>query len=452
MTGVQTCALPISSLPSWSPNGKWLLFESERTGKKNIYKIEAPDGVKEGEQISFFAELEVDIQKERMKIFEESWNSINKYFYDPKFHGIDWAKIKDKYQKVAENAQTDLELNGVIQRMLGELKASHLGISGPDKKNRVSTGYLGCSFSEVPDFNVLKVEEVLKGGPADKAWIRKGDYVFQIHETITKKDVNIDNLLVNTVGKIVKIYVSPSLNPGEGRYVDLIPVDSSAIEELEYRQWLIKCVQTVKELCQGRVIYIHLKDMDAQNLRNFRELVLKAIPRIEGMILDVRNNGGGNIHQELIDILTRKPYIAYKGREEKVQYQPAIFWNRPVVVLINEKSFSDAEVFPYTFKILKRGYLVGMPTSGGVIGTKDITLSNQATFRIPQVGYYTLEGQNMEGAGVVPDFVVPETPKDRAEGKDPQLIKAIEIIMQQIAPKKVETKPMQSQEEKAEEK
>jgi tricorn protease len=320
--------------------------------------------------------------------------------------------------------------------MVGELRASHLGITDPAKKNKVETGYLGWELEEIAGCeNILQVKDILRDGPADKAWVRKGDYVFQIAGKEASAKLNMAQILNNQIGKEVKVYVSPTSNPKDGRYVSILPVGVEQIEAIKYRHWLMNKILTVRQGCQGKVIYLHLNEMNAQNLKKFREVVQQSLEHAEGMILDVRNNGGGLIHQELIDILIRKPFVAYQGRGQAKRYQPALYWDKPLVVLINENSFSDAEVFAYAIQSLKRGCLVGVPTAGGVIGTKDITLSNQTVFRVPRVGYYTLTGENMEGLGVKPDYLVAETPKDRIENRDPQLLKAIEIIMAEIEKK-----------------
>lgn len=422
-----------ASLPCWSPDGKWIMFESSREGMKNLYVIEAPQGVIVGKRIPFLARVEVDLAEERKQVFEEAWQAIDKGFYDPDFHGVDWKKVKEKYQDITSTVQSDLEFYVLLNRMSGELRASHTGVVGQNLKNEVETGYLGWTLGSPAGKKVLQVKEVLKDGPADKVWVRRGDFIFQIGETMVSSDTDIDRVLNNTVGKEVKVFVSPTLNPDDGRYLTLVPVGIGEIQSLQYQECLVERIQTVRRECQGRVVYLHLTEMDVQNLGKFRQIVQKTVDRADGMILDIRNNGGGMIHRELLEILIRKPFVAYQAREQKERrFQPDLYWDKPVVVLINEKSFSDAEVFAYAFKTLGLGKLVGVPTPGGVIGTRDITLGNRMTFRVPRVGYYSLTGENLEGLGVKPDFVVAETPEDRAKHRDPQLLKAAQVIMAEI--------------------
>lgn len=437
-----------ATLPVLSPNGKWLMYESDQEGKKNLYTIDAPKSIVQGKRIPFYVQKEVSLKQERLEIFEEAWNSIEKDFYDPQFHGIDWKKIKERYLPLVEECETEMECYVLINRMVGELGASHMGITPGMEKNKASTGELGWTLEEVEGVRGLRVKEVLKDGPADRAWIRKGDYVFQIHGSLITRTMQLDQILNNTIGQEVRVFISPTTETKDGRYVKVIPMSINRIEEIRYYHWLTKRVEAVKQISEGKLVYIHLREMNTLYLRKFLEIVQKTAAQAHGMILDVRNNGGGNIHQELIDILMRQPFVQYQARDGKRLLQPNLYWDKPVVVLINERSFSDAEVFPYAFQVLKRGYVVGMPTSGGVIGTKDITLSNKAIFRVPQVGYYTLDNKNLEGFGVKPDFLVPETPEDRREDRDPQLVKAIQILMEQISPPQKEKEKKEPAEKK----
>jgi len=180
--------------------------------------------------------------------------------------------------------------------------------------------------------------------------------------------------------------------------------------------------------------YVHLNQMDPENLARFQQAVagFQAAKDVKGMILDVRENGGGNIHVQLMAILQARPFVRLEPRGQARITQPQLYWDKPIVLLVNERSFSDAEVFPWSFRAAGLGKTVGMPTPGGVIGTNDITLSDGSKFRIPRVGWYSLDGKNLEGHGFVPDYVVPESSEDRLAGRDPQLGKAIELILEQM--------------------
>ena len=444
-----------ATLPCWSNNGDYILYESSQGGQKNICKIKAPKELRIGKRIPFFAETEVDLAQERLQVFEEAWQAMNQGFYDENFHSVDWKEVYRKYRPLVLKCKTDYELYQAINRMVGELGASHTGISEEESSDGDETGNLGWTIVPVYSGRGIFVRDVLKDGPADKAWIRKGDYVFKIDDTFITPSTNLAALLQNKAGKEVKLYVSPRYNLEDARYIKAKPVTRAHIAALKYHHWLVERIEMVRAKCQAKVVYIHLTEMNTANLEQFKRIMKQALKvNINGMILDIRNNAGGLIHEKLLDILSVKPYVNFKYRGGDLRHQPDLHWNRPVVLLINDQSYSDAEVFAHAFRELKLGYIVGVPTPGGVIGTQDVKLSNGAIFRIPRVGYYSLSGTNLEGLGIKPDFEIPETPKDRAEGKDPQLEKAIELIMEQIVPKPEKkdtiTTPSSVEEKKAE--
>ncbi|MHC5081759.1 MAG: S41 family peptidase, partial [Planctomycetota bacterium] len=399
-----------------------------------------PQKLVTGKPVNFTAKLAVDIGAERLQAFQEAWKSIKDAFYDPKLHGVNWEAVKKRYEPVVKSVRTTEELNSLIERMLGELKASHMGVwGGPYPKVRnatASTGYLGWIL--VPDAKgKFRVDQVLAGGPADKVWIRKGDYVFEVAGKRLTKATNLARVLNGKAGRAVPVRVGPTPSRDDSRVIPITPLDWRRIRGVQYKNWLDKRKGMVKKA--GRKLgYIHLRGMGSRDLDQFKKAISGRLAKTDGLLLDVRNNGGGNIHQELLDILTRKPFGAYHPRGGKKTYQPALYYTKPVVVLINERSFSDAEVFPYGFKALKRGTVVGVPTNGGVIGTGATTLINGATLRLPRVGWYTLEGENLEGLGVKPDILVEETPEDRRLDRDPQLTRAIRVLKSEIVKAKAE--------------
>ncbi len=439
------------SMPRWSPRGDLIAFEHSVRDKSMIYTVEAPAKLVTGKPVNFTAQVEVDLVQERVQAFDEAWKYIKDSFYDPKLHGVDWNAVKKRYRPVAETTRTTEEINSLIDRMLGELKASHMGIWGGSYTKvhhpAPSTGYLGWKIEKNAGGS-FQVDSVLPGGPADKVWIREGDFVFEVGGKKLDASTNLSRLLAGTAGKPVPVRVGPTPSREDSRIVKINPTSWGGIRGLQYKRWLEKRRDAVEE-AKGKLGYIHLRMMGDRDLEQFKKAVAGRLKNTEGMILDVRNNGGGHIHQDLLDILTRKPFGAYHPRGGKKTYQPALYYTRPVVVLINERSFSDAEVFPQGFKALKRGPVIGVPTNGGVIGTGSTTLINGATLRLPRVGWFTLDGKNLEGLGVKPDILVEETPEDRLHDRDPQLRKAIRVL-QDLIEKEKEAERGDEDEEKIE--
>ena len=437
------------SAPRWSPKGGLIAFQHREGDRSAIQVVEAPERIVTGRPVPFAASVEVELAQERMQAFQEAWTRIRDGFYDPALHGVDWEAVRRKYEPAAAAIRTNEELEILIERMLGELKASHMGIWGLPASGRrpaPETGDLGWTLAAETD-GVYRVEKVVPGGPADKMWIRPGDRVFEIDGKPLGPGADPSRLLAGKAGQQVFVRVGPTPSRDESRLLQVAAAPWGALRQIEYRNWVQECEERVKR-AGGGLGYIHLRGMMDPDLDQFKKAVAGALAGTEGLILDVRNNGGGHIHQELLDVLTRRPFGAFFPRGGTKTLQPALYYTKPVVVLINERSFSDAEVFPYGFMALKRGLVVGVPTSGGVIGTGSTTLINGATLRMPSVGWFTLEGKNLEGLGVKPDVLVPETPEDLLAGRDPQLAKAVEVLKEQIA--KAKASEGKGAEEKAE--
>ena len=432
--------------------GDWIYFTADRgPGNSGIFRVPAPTSIVAGERVPFIGHVEVDRRKELEKVFDEAWTALKNGFYDEKMHGVDWNAMRKKYRDMAIDAENKDEFHNVIRQMLAELDASHLGIGGGERDTGVAptvkeTGQLGVEFDDTPlEDGARKVKSVLAGGPADQVGLRVGDVVEKIGPHTLKADTNLDAVLTGTVGHAVPISYRPHTEHGlcAAKNSVVKPIGMGALNALRYKDWVDTCTLRVKDAVAGKdyeVGYVHLNQMNGENLQRFQQAVqaFNNNKKIRGMILDVRNNGGGNIHLQLMAILQGKPLARVKMRNGPEQLQPALYWDKPVVVLINERSFSDAEVFPFMFKEAGLGKVIGVPTAGGVIGTNDITLSDGSRFRVPRTGFWSMDGTNLEGLGVKPDILVEETSEDRRTGRDPQLVKGIEVVLEEIEARKAE--------------
>jgi len=437
----------------WSPRGDYIYFSVGDRGREEIYRVPAPVSVENREKVPFMGTVEVDEREALGTLFDEAWEALGNGFYDPKMHGVDWKQMRAKYRDMAIDAENKDEFHNVMRQMLAELNASHLGIFGGERTSnsveahRVESGYLGLDFADGPgQSGGRKVASVFPKGPADQAGLRVGDEVVQLNGKDVKADTDLDKVLLGTVGKEVRVGFRPITAEGQGdvRSATIKPIDWGTLRTMRMASWLAGNARTVGKETKGRVGYIHLSAMNPENLAKFQRAVANwnRSPRVKGMIIDVRENGGGNIHQQLMEILTSRPFARVSMRGSPVKMpQPQLYWDKPVVVLINERSFSDAEVFPYIFQEMKVGKVVGMPTPGGVIGTNDITLSDGTVFRIPRTGYFGMDGTNLEGYGVKPDYLVELTPEDRIKERDPQLDKAIEVVEAEIEAAAKASKP-----------
>jgi tricorn protease len=417
----------------WGRDGKKLYYLSR--GKIQSISREGKDG----KPLPFQAAMKIDHRAERLQKFDEGWRTLYHEFYDPQFHGIDWKAMKRKYRKLAAEQTTSRGFNDVVRLMLGELNASHLGISGPRQGPNVSTGMLGLRFDESYKGPGLKVQSVLAKGPCDKetARVYPGEILVRIDGRDIGPKTNIHTLLNHKAGDRVLITVIG--RDKKERNLVVRPIDRRQFVGLEYHRWVEAKRQKVKEWSGGRLGYVHIQGMSMPSFEQFEMELYSEAHGKEGLIIDVRNNGGGWTTDYLLAILSPRPHAYTIPRDGEKAYPlaerlPFYAWSKPIVAMCNEWSFSNAEIFPHAVKTLGRGKVVGAPTGGLVISTGGIRLIDGANFRVPFRGWYTLSnGLNQENNGCIPDVVIWEHPADAATENDRQLKAAVETLLQDIA-------------------
>jgi tricorn protease len=322
--------------------------------------------------------------------------------------------------------------------MIGELNASHTGVSGgPANPQRpLATRYPG--FDLVSDASgFYKVGHVYKDGPADRDFlkIKEGNFIVSVdgHELTTAQNY----WQFFTLAPGTKFHFMINDKPAkEGAWeVTINPVSGGEFGTLQYARWVDDRRAMVTKLSNGDIGYLHIRAMDAPSLRQF-QLDLAANRTKKALVIDQRFNGGGGIDQELLGILAGRQYQYTVGRDQGFQTpRPQNFYG-PMVVMQNERSASDAEMFPAGFKALGLGKTVGVPTMGAVIGTGSYTLLDGSAIRTPGSGVWTVTGENMENYGVPPDVYIDNTPADFLKGRDAQIEKAVEVLKADLAAKK----------------
>jgi tricorn protease len=413
-----------------------LFFEQDN----GLWKMEM-SGQRRRTRVTFDLAVRVDQREEWAQIFDESWRVMKYRFYDAEMHGTDWDAIKARYEPLLQYVGENEDVYDLANEMIGELNASHTGVRGPSSNPQPSpyqTRYLG--FEMAPDSGGYRVAHIYRDGPADEEWIdlEVGEYVTAIDGTPIKAGDNYWKLLNSPLNDYVTVTIASSPSDVETREVRIQSVPSQ--QNIKYEEWVEKNRERVDELTGGQIAYVHIRAMNQPSLARF-ETEIDHYWNKKGIIVDIRYNGGGNIDQQLIDILERRPYEFWNSR------YGAPTWGRrprqaiagPKVMLINARSGSDSEVTPQAFRDLRLGQLVGNPTAAAVIATGSYSLINGGTIRTPGSLVVTYDperpnnhGLNLENYGVPPDVWVENTPEDELAGRDRELEEAVAEVMRML--------------------
>jgi tricorn protease len=391
-------------------------------------------------QLPFKIKMTVRAEELYTEMFDQSWRYLAENFYDCKFHDVNWDSVREKYRPLVKHVGQKEDLYALLYLMMGELNASHLGISGFATVPEETTADLGLLFDESYRGKGLKVAEVLKRGPADRRGLKlkAGDYVVAIDGVDVTEKTDLSKLLNGKVDEPVVLQVadSPDADAKARRRVEIQAVSRERVAPLVYDRWVEKNAKRVAELSQGKLGYIHIPSMDEAGMDRFVRALYSDNFDKEAIVLDVRFNGGGFTHDQVLNYLGAHEHTFFKQRDGGEGFVLRPYdrkWTKPVVLLINNRSYSDAEIFPNAFRTLGLGKLVGQPTGGFVIGTAAVRLVDGSVFRIPRIGVFTAKGVNMEKEGVRPDVLVEEHPDQLAKGVDVQLDKAVEVLTEEVA-------------------
>lgn len=425
---------------------------------------------------SFEARMIIDRGELAAQKFDDAARMLGLRFYHPALKGLNWPALTAKYRELALKTRTWSEFNEIFNLLQGELNASHLGISGPPGRGGATEtiGYLGCDFE--PDFPGpgLKVRSVTRNSPADRSESRlvPGDVILRVDGQPVGPDASIEAALVDTAGKpILLAYLpsptrqaapgsqaasgpstapastaaasppgasAPATRPAEAELV-IRPVGYGEFRRLQYVAWVEANRRYVEERSGGRVAYAHISGMGEPQFYEFERDLYAAAHGKEGLIVDVRNNGGGWTADWVLAVLNvrRHAYTVGRGGQPGYPQDRLIFysWPKPATMMCNQFSYSNAEIVSHAFKNLGRGPLVGMTTWGAVISTGSYGLIDGSSIRMPFRGWYTIPGGiDMELNGAEPDVKVPLLPQDEQAGRDPQLDAAIEATLRQLPP------------------
>ncbi|HXI50169.1 MAG TPA: S41 family peptidase [Candidatus Saccharimonadales bacterium] len=389
---------------------------------------------KGSEKVTFTAEWERDVRAERRAAFTQFWNGYQRGFYDANFHGRDWAAIRSRYEPLLEGVETHDEFATLLHMMVGELETSHAEVSPasiPGSPPSPVTPQLGCTFDYAYEGPGLKVRTVPAGTPGSYAHtaIQAGDIILAVNGQDVALDERLYQLINDKQDREFEFLVSSNADRRVARTVRYKVMTDGEWTDLNYRNRTERLRKHVEEESRGKIGYLHLAAMSESNQLKFEREAYEYMAGKEAMIIDVRFNVGGNISDTLIDWIERKPHGFFRPRDAEPETAPYHAWEKRCLVLMNEHSYSNGEMFPNAMRTRGLARLVGMPTPGYVIWTTEMRLIDGTGSRMPQSGVFRMDGSNMENNGEQPDVRVPMSPEDWLAGRDPQLDKAIELLI-----------------------
>ena len=420
----------VSNVYKYISNGKDLFV----LGKEGLLKLDP--GAATSTKIEIKYTFSKNIQSEFNQMFYEVWATLDQNFYDVKFHGVDWRAKRDYYARFLPLIKSREELRTLINDMLNELNSSHMGFSTFGKDEETPSKYISASTGLMFDNdNPYILDRIISGSKADFSGnpLLKGDELVSVNGIKVDKKINREKYFVSTTDKkeiILRFARQGKGNSSSEFDIRLHTMPSGDIRSLLYTEWEDSNRSVVEKLGGGKIAYVHMRDMTQESLNNFLIDMNTYAVHKEALILDLRFNNGGNVHKEVIDFLSQKQHFKWSYRNNQINTHPNVTpGDRPIIVLINERSLSDAEVTSNGIKTLSIAKLIGTETYRWIVFTSSARLVDGSSVRLPAWGCYSLNGKDLESTGVAPDIYVKNTFKDRLESKDPQLERAIKELL-----------------------
>jgi tricorn protease len=429
------------------PGRKKALFRKGRT----LYVTDIPGGKTELKDEVKLADIKIttDYPKEWEQIFNEAWRAMRDGFYVENMHGVDWKAMKRKYEPLVPYVKNRLDLNYVIGEMIAELTCGHAYVTPGEvnRAERISTGLLGAEVTRDPGSGFFRLEKILPGAswnedlrsPLTEPGIeaRAGEYIVAI-DGVPTRDVNdMYALLVGKAGVPTELSLNAKPQLAGARQIVIRPLAEEY--SLYHYNWIQENIRKVSEATNGKVGYIYIPDMGVEGLNEFSRYFYPQLDK-EGLIIDDRANGGGNVSPMILERLAREPYRLTMSRgSSRIGKIPDAVQVGPKVCLINKYSASDGDLFPWGFRALGLGKLIGTRTWGGIVGISgSLPFIDGTDLRVPfftsfdpKTGEWIIENH-----GVDPDILVDNDPIREWEGEDQQLDRAIEEIMKDLKDRK----------------
>ena len=392
------------------------------------------------------SKMKIRYKDELSQLFEEGWRILDAGFYDPEFHGKDWEKLKKAYKPLALNASTKTDFRTMFNLMLGQLNASHMGMYGNNKQKETQkerTGLLGIEGNSTK--NGFKVTDIITDSPADRteSQLQVGDIITAVNQNEIKSS---DNFYAHMEGVANERTLLTLKRDGTTKEVMIWP--SRSLRSELYDEWVEDRRQLVDQYSNGKLGYLHIQGMNWRSFERFERELMAAGYGKEGIVIDVRYNGGGWTTDYLMAVLNvdQHAYTIPRGAAESLdehqEYKenypfgerlPLASWTKPSIALCNQNSYSNAEIFSHAYKTLDLGTLVGTPTFGAVISTGGARLQDGSYVRLPfRAWYVKATEENMENGPAVPDVIINNPPAYKAKNIDPQLKRSVNELLSQL--------------------
>ncbi len=386
--------------------------------------------------------VKIDPKEEWTNIFNEAWRVNRDYFYDPGMHGVDWNAMKKKYEPFIAHVSCRADLYRVMQWMFSELVVGHHRFSsrGDRMQNpkRIPVGLLGADFSVRKNrYQITRILGRLNWTPELRSpltepgvAINEGDFIISVNGKNVTTDENLYSFFENTANKPIAVTVSTNANGKDARTYQITPIASEFA--IRNRAWIEGNIQKVHKATNGKVAYVYVPNTTTAGFNYFKRYFYPQANK-DAVIIDDRFNGGGSLADYYIDILKRPLQAGWNFRYGQDLKSPSASIQGPKVMLVNEHSSSGGDYLPWMFKRFKMGTIIGKRTWGGLVGVLGYPeFIDGGIVTAPNVAFYSEKGYRVENEGVTPDIDVEQLPKLVSQGKDPQLDKAIEVILEQL--------------------
>ena len=406
------------------------VFLVSRTG---INKFEPKSG--KLTSVPFSGKMQLDPAAERDYMFDYVKRQEREMFYDKNMHGVDWEYLTEHYRQFLPHINNNYDFAEMLSELLGELNVSHTGgrYTAPVNPDGVRTASLGLLFDMARTDDGMLVTEVIEGGPMDKTWsqIEPGDVILAVNDVNLTSGESNAKALADLTGKKTRI----KFKKPDGTIVEevMLPVSKAEESELLYQRWVKQRAADVDKWSNGRLGYVHIRSMGDPSFRDMYADLLGKYNEKDGVVVDIRNNGGGRLHEDIEVLFSGKKYLTQVIRGEEAAEMPSRRWNKPSVMVTAEACYSNAHGSPWVYKHNGLGKIVGAPVPGTMTSVNWVRMQDPSmVFGIPVTGFRQADGTYLENTQLEPDVLVLNSPEQIMSGEDNQLHTAVITLLEEI--------------------